>query len=174
MRDSAWLRRVVDCVGLQRECRTLVIAEIVLVYLQPQLADMVIRECGEWFQGVKLFMNMEHVMPADAFGREMVKNIAQRGSPLLGIDRYPSVPSQMDRFRVLGWEFVEGMSMLQAFVGCVGADERLRMNSVELLDEVEEWQLIMAHYCVVLAAGGQGGAQALTHLMRAAFPHITR
>lgn len=164
------LQRVFEETGLERQCPTLVIAEIVLVYLEWEAADRVVRESRQWFGGISAFVNMEHVEPHDAFGKEMVRNIAARGSPLVGIERYPSVEAQTGRLCQLGWPQVKGMSLLDAFKGCVGREQRLRMNATELLDEVEEWELIMGHYCVVLAASGQGAEMLLRDMLRRAFP----
>ena len=42
--------------------------------------------------------------------------------------------------------------MLAAYdTAVIGATQRARANSVEMLDEIEEWMLIMRHYCFVVA-----------------------
>jgi len=38
----------------------------------------------------------------------------------------------------------------------VSADEKRRVDSLEGLDEVEEWKLLAAHYIVVWASKGEG------------------
>lgn len=169
-REKDCLRKVFDGAGLEKQCPTLVIAEIVLVYLEWEIADQVIKECAQWLRGVKTFLDMEHIGPHDAFGKEMVRNIAARGSPLVGIERYPSIEAQIERFHDLGWPWVQGITLLDAFNGCVGSKQRLEMNAMELLDEVEEWELIMSHYCVVLAAYGDGGDSMLQRIIRRALP----
>lgn len=170
LRKKDGLQRIFKDARLERQCPTLVLAEIVLVYLEWQVADRVVRECRQWFDGVSAFVNMEHVAPHDAFGKEMVRNIAARGSPLVGIERYPSVETQTERFCQLGWPRVKGMTLLGAFKAYVGGEQRLQMNAMELLDEVEEWELIMSHYCVVLAISGHDADMVLRDMSRRVFP----
>jgi len=48
--------------------------------------------------------------------------------------------------------------MLQAYEGMISTTNKARLNRLEMLDEsLEEWSLIMSHYCVSVAAKGGGG-----------------
>lgn len=41
-----------------------------------------------------VFVTYEQILPLDAFGKVMCANLAQRGSPLLGVHAFPDVPAQ--------------------------------------------------------------------------------
>jgi O-methyltransferase involved in polyketide biosynthesis len=43
---------------------------------------------------------------------------------------------------------VECMTMLQAWEKLVTPEEKARVNKLEMLDEVEEWNMLMSHYCL--------------------------
>ena len=44
--------------------------------------------------------------------------------------------------------------MLQAYEGLISAADKARLNRLEMLDELEEWSLIMSHYSLSVAAKG--------------------
>jgi [phosphatase 2A protein]-leucine-carboxy methyltransferase len=79
----------------------------------------------------------------------MVTNLAARGIQLQTLHRYASLRAQRDRLREHG--FVSG----QAAAGVdfiwekwIGDTEKERVAELEMLDELEEWNLLAAHYCV--------------------------
>ena len=74
------------------------------------------------------------------------------------IQKYHSLAAQRQRLKDYGFEGgggVSGMDWLWEAEDWVGDHERERVNSVELLDEIEEWIMLGAHYC--LAWGWRGG-----------------
>ncbi|PXF45164.1 Leucine carboxyl methyltransferase 1 [Gracilariopsis chorda] len=162
LRDIEELSSVVDGLDVHPEAPTLILAEIVLVYMQPQDSDKLISFFSNRFTGSRAFMTIEHTLQESEFGRQMVQNIASRGSPLLGLNCYPSIRSQEARFKKLGWHHVRAQSLLEAFEKRI--QNRLALNKIEMLDELEEWRLIMTHYCVVCATSGAGGVRLLNAL----------
>lgn len=44
--------------------------------------------------------------------------------------------------------------MMQAHNHMVSDTEKIRINRLEMLDEVEEWALLMSHYCLTVAVKG--------------------
>ena len=140
---------VEDCLktaGVDFGKATAVFAEIVLVYMKPAHADAVIAEMARIF-GECVFVVLEHTQTNAAFTREMKRNIAARGSPLLGLERYPGMRDAKERFLRLGWPVVCAETMADVEKGLRNVCE-----GGEVLDEVEQLELIMRHY-VVLVAG---------------------
>ena len=45
--------------------------------------------------------------------------------------------------------------MLQAHERIVPAAEKSRINHLEMLDEIEEWALLMSHYCLSVGVKGE-------------------
>jgi len=50
-----------------------------------------------------------------------------------------------------GWYRAVGCDMWWAYQTMLSDSERATANRCEFLDEVEEWQLIMQHYCIIVA-----------------------
>lgn len=168
LRELNSLDTVLQSLNIKPDRPTLILAEIVLVYMQPEHSDALLSHLGSFFKDEKCFVNIEHVSPGDEFGKQMVMNIAARGSPLLGLSKYTTVESQRQRFLKSGWTSVDATTMLQAFQNRLTKHENNRLQRVEMLDEFEEFHMLMMHYCVVVAAGGgdDGGKKLLTKLLQ--------
>jgi hypothetical protein len=69
-----------------------------------------------------------------------------RGIDLKGIYQYPSVESQIERFKKLGFSNVDCITLLQSERELLSQEEINRLNVLERLDELEEWELICNHY----------------------------
>lgn len=106
------------------------------------------------------FVVYEQVEPHDNFGKAMIRNLKARGCPLLSIFAFPTLEDQKKRFVELGWDHVEVLDMDQVYSTVVVKDteERERVNSLEFMDELEEWQLMHKHYCIAIASHHQGMA----------------
>lgn len=138
---------------------TLLISECCLIYLPPSAADAVIGHFTSIFPsstplGLILY---EPINPFDAFGKVMVSNLAARGIVMQTLHRYGSLEAQKERLRVYG--FVGGREARDVgslWEQWVGGEEKERVAGLEMVDEVEEWELLAGHYCV--AWGWRGGA----------------
>jgi tRNA wybutosine-synthesizing protein 4 len=159
LRDPQRVLQVIKAAGIDSTRSTVFITECVLVYMLPAASDALIRMAHDEFSGVRAFVNYEPIMPHDPFGKQMVLNISMRGSPLLGIDKYRTVELQKSRFLDAGWSDVTSVSMLHAFTAFLNSDDVKRINSIEMLDEVEEWKLMMTHYCFVWAISAPRGQE---------------
>ena len=87
----------------------------------------------------------------------MVSNLAARGIVMQTLHRYGSLEGQKERLR--GYGFVgggEAKDVRSLWEDWVGAEEKERVAGLEMVDEVEEWELLAGHYCV--AWGWKGGA----------------
>ena len=161
--DLARLEAGLHSAGWDAAAPTLVLAECVLVYMPPAEA----RSLLGWFAARcrrLVLAAYEQVGPDDPFGRMMMSNLRARGCPLLGLPACPSVDAQRARALEMGYRRAECMDMLRWFDAVLSSEERRRVCGLELLDEVEEWQMLQRHYCVLLAvregeeeAGTAGG-----------------
>eukprot|EP00042_Codosiga_hollandica_P015530 m.37217 g.37217 ORF g.37217 m.37217 type:complete len:115 (-) comp44952_c0_seq2:106-450(-) len=77
----------------------------------------------------------------------MIQNLLDRGCPLLGISDCPSLSAQEQRLRKCGFEHSFAIDMSTAYRSLPHEDVR-RIEKIEWLDELEEWQLFGAHYCI--------------------------
>jgi hypothetical protein len=59
----------------------------------------------------------------------------------------------MKKLREGGFQYVRGCDFYDAYESVLKNEDRRKANSVEMLDEIEEWILIMKHYCLIAASG---------------------
>ncbi|OQE46540.1 hypothetical protein PENCOP_c001G03829 [Penicillium coprophilum] len=155
--------------GVETGLPTLLISECCLVYLSPIEAEEVVAfftqrlfghgravpghgdssqeaQVGVAPLGLVLY---EPIRPNDAFGRTMVSNLAARGIQLKTLPRYASLGAQRDRFREQGFGNGQAVADIEfIWKRWVNEDEKERVAGLEMLDEMEEWQLLARHYCI--------------------------
>ena len=137
---------------------TLIISECCLCYLPPAAADTVALYFTQ-----HLFPNStpvglilyEPIHPNDPFGKTMVSNLAARGIVLQTLRKYGSLEAQAARMKSYGLEGTGGASVKDLWNKGVEEKEKERVAGLEMVDEVEEWELLAGHYCV--AWGWRGG-----------------
>ena len=152
--DELLLRRC----GLDPSLPTLVLSECVLVYLDPEHSGRVIEWVSAHFKQAAFFV-YEQIRPDDAFGKVMLTNLASRGCPLKGIRAHKSTQEQIERFRARGFNYVECLDMNDIYYKALDPAKRAAAEKLELFDEFEEWHLVQAHYCVVLALRFDGAKE---------------
>ncbi|CAM9517014.1 unnamed protein product, partial [Discosporangium mesarthrocarpum] len=167
LRDCRAVGEGLRAAGLDQDAPTLIIAECVLVYMKEGESSRIIQWCGSSFS-CALFAAYEMTKAGDSFGRVMISNIQARhaqlrlGCQLPGLLAFPRLEDQEQRFLTRGWEACRAADMLSVFEGFIEPDEARRASQIEFLDEVEEWHLIMRHYCLVVAARGHEATRHLT------------
>lgn len=137
-------------IGLDPDKPTLIVAEVVLVYLEESEGDALIQALADYFSE-RAFLIYEMICPDDPFGKMMMANLEDRGCPLRGIQA--DLAAQRKRYEASGGcECVVAVDMLEFYEEFVEKEERARVEALEFFDEYEEWQLLQRHYCVVFAA----------------------
>lgn len=159
------LRSALDACGLDPSAPTLVLLECVLVYLEPEESAGLLSFISSYLQDPAcLVYDMVH--PEDPFGAQMVANLRARGLRLAGLEACPSPAAHVAKLKATGWAMVEATSMLEWYEKALDAAERVRVERLEWLDEVEEWRLLLSHYMFALAVGAVGStAHAGLHLL---------
>lgn len=135
--------------GFDTSLPTLFLSECVLIYIQPGDSDAIVNWVGTNMDA-SLFVVYEQINPADAFGAMMLRNLRARQIELPGIHAYPSLKSQEERFTSRGWQAAQAVNMNRLHES-LSEQEMKRISSLEIFDEVEEWQLLADHYCVAWA-----------------------
>ena len=134
---------------------TLVISEVCLIYLPPDAAKACVSWAQSFFQAARAVCIYEPIGGHDAFGKMMVRNLAQRGLELKTLATHPDIPSQKQRLRDAGFDEACAVTTRAVHDSWIDADERDRMASLEMLDEVEEWYMLAEHYCVSVGWSGE-------------------
>mmetsp|Transcript_9283 Transcript_9283/g.9285 ORF Transcript_9283/g.9285 Transcript_9283/m.9285 type:complete len:304 (-) Transcript_9283:31-942(-) len=131
---------------------TLILAECVLAYMEAQHSDSLIEDFSTLYPN-SAFLNYDMIQPHDPFGRTMIQNLRARHVELKGIVSYPTVASHLDRFRRF-YERVDGYNMLMIYNRHTDRHERERVEKLEWMDEFEEWNMLMEHYCMIIGCKG--------------------
>jgi [phosphatase 2A protein]-leucine-carboxy methyltransferase len=148
--------------GLRSDLPTLVISECCLCYLEVDNA----RDVMQWFVdripslGIILY---EPIGVDDSFGQMMVSNLAARNITMPTVKVYKSLTDQKQRMADLvcttidNPDYQEAETIEQIWEEWISPEEKERVDSLEGLDEVEEWQMLARHYAVVWAWRGNPG-----------------
>ncbi|CAI7632479.1 unnamed protein product [Penicillium viridicatum] len=155
--------------GVETGLPTLLISECCLVYLSPIEAEQVVAFFtqrlfghgkpvsgpGDTLQEAQVsgaplgLILYEPIRPNDAFGRTMVSNLAARGIQLKTLPTYASLEAQRGRFQDQGFGDGQAAADIEfIWKRWVNEDEKERVAGLEMLDEMEEWQLLARHYCI--------------------------
>lgn len=147
LRDLNSLNMILEQAKMDPSLPTLILAECVLIYLDPTVSRAVVEWAGQKFSTL-IFIVYEQIHPDDGFGRQMLKNLERRGCPLLGLHDTPTLEAKKKRFLDLGWERSEALDMDVIYNHHIDLKDRKRIERLELFDEFEEWHILQEHYCI--------------------------
>ncbi|XP_069496661.1 tRNA wybutosine-synthesizing protein 4 isoform X2 [Ambystoma mexicanum] len=139
--------------GLDPACPTLLLAEVVLTYMENTRSSAVIRWAADHFQSA-CFVIYEQIQPEDPFGKVMQKHFCQLNSRLHALTQFPDREAQRRRFLERGWEECFIVDMNEFYYGSINESERRRVDELEPFDEFEEWHLKCSHYFILRASKG--------------------
>ena len=92
----------------------------------------------------------------------MVSNLAARGIHLQTLHKYASLDAQRERLREHGFVTGQGVADIDfIWERWINEEEKERVAGLEMLDEVEEWRLLAAHYCVAWGWSEEQGGNLL-------------
>lgn len=129
---------------------TLILAECVFCYLEPSLREFIMETAQKYLQK-RVMVLYEPMTLNDEFGRVMVGNLQGRGLVMPGV--MPTLELEKERAgRYFGNVFCSDMN--EIYEKWIDEDEKKRVSRLELLDEVEEWVLLLKHYALVVAQDG--------------------
>ena len=151
--------------NVQPDIPTLLISECCLIYLAPEDADRVLQAIADMIRypaslGIVIY---EPIRPYDAFGKTMVANLTARGIHLQTLRKYDSLEKQSTRMEgfAAGYGHRARTMATAKGVGVMDLDfmwnswldkkEKDRVLGLEFMDEVEEFVLLMQHYCIAWA-----------------------
>lgn len=138
--------------NLSSSIPTVLLSEMCLVYLQPQAVSRILSAFLNTYIPAPTPVSLvlyEPILPNDAFGRTMTSNLRTRNIHLHTLMAYPELADQRARLRSGG--FVQGARAADTewlWRNWVSEEEKERVAGLEMLDEFEELDLLLKHYCV--------------------------
>ncbi|KAI0741113.1 leucine carboxyl methyltransferase [Earliella scabrosa] len=132
---------------------TLLIFECVLAYMSPAASNAVLQWFTAYFaggggHGVLGCIVYEMFALEDSFGKVMVNNLKARNVTLPGAEPYPKFDSLPNRFLQHGWELAKAVTLKDIRREYIDRAELERISQLEMLDEIEELELVLAHYAI--------------------------
>nr|XP_034970871.1 tRNA wybutosine-synthesizing protein 4 [Zootoca vivipara] len=140
--------------GLDPKVPTMLLAEVVLTYMEVERSDALIQWAAGHFLHV-WFILYEQIHPEDPFGRVMQNHFSRLNSHLRSLAQYPNCKAQRSRFLQRGWTECSIVNMNEFYRHVVLGEERQRIQALEPFDEFEEWHLKCSHYFILVASKGE-------------------
>lgn len=134
---------------IREDIPTLVVSECCLCYMEPDAATNLLAWLAASFKSQLAFVIYEPMSLNDSFGRVMTQNLAVRGISLPTMSKYPTLESQIDRLCQMGLSQVHAEHMQTILTHWLVPQETERIRQLEFLDEWEELDLLLQHYCLV-------------------------
>ncbi|KAL6450126.1 PPM1 Leucine carboxyl methyltransferase 1 [Candida maltosa Xu316] len=143
--------------GFDTNVPTLIISECVLCYLSPEEYTRAIKfwthRGGQTVMG---FLIYEPMSLNDQFGATMAQNLLSRGLNLQTFSKYPDLITRktflentcgLDNVKLTDLSAIGGYESSDR--SWIGDEELVRINKLEFIDEIEEIQLLLKHYCLI-------------------------
>lgn len=136
---------------------TLLLFECVLVYMSSAASAAVIQWFVDYFStpsssdggcGVLGGIVYEMFGLEDSFGRVMKANLQARNVSLPGAEPYQTAQSLPSRFLQHGFTMSNALTLRDIRRAYVDPAEQERISHLEMLDEIEELELVLAHYAI--------------------------
>ena len=142
--------------GLDVDAPTLFISECVFMYIPDEASRSTLESLSKKFTQACLCL-YEPILGSDSFGRIMEDNLTKAGVALTSscLVRTRSLDSHLRKLTDSGFVQAIGCDMYAAYQMILTPEERRRANQCEFLDELEEFVLIMRHYCFIVACTEQ-------------------
>lgn len=133
--------------GLRTDVPTLLISECCLCYLEVAEASKAIEYFTSRIPCLSLVI-YEPIHPKDPFGKQMVSNLAARHIRMPTLEEFADTNKQEGRLRDAGFDSVHSLTIERIWEDWVSIEEKERVDGLEGLDEVEEWNLLAGHYSI--------------------------
>lgn len=129
---------------------TIILSECLFVYLEKDSTISLLTNLTKNFPNLVLFL-YDLVGNNSNFGREMEYNLMQRNIQIPGLQQVPDVKSQEKRLLESNFTEAKCVDMLNYYRKFVDKLERMRIEKLEFLDELEEFNLLQKHSCFGVA-----------------------
>jgi [phosphatase 2A protein]-leucine-carboxy methyltransferase len=131
---------------------TLILSEMCLVYLQPSTVQSIVSSLLTHYLQPTTPASLvlyEPILPQDAFGQTMISNLQTRNIHLHTLTAYPELGDQRARLQSYGLKGgAKAADTHMIWRKWINDEEKERIAGLEFLDELEELEMLLQHYCI--------------------------
>jgi [phosphatase 2A protein]-leucine-carboxy methyltransferase len=137
--------------GLDPTAPTLVVLECVLMYVTKDSATILLQALINKCTDCTLISYEPILGHVSSFGRVMEENLTKAGvaQPASCLVEIRTISQWIQLYCAIGCQFITGCDMYTAYETILSPSQRSHAQKCEFLDELEEFILIMQHYCFV-------------------------
>jgi O-methyltransferase involved in polyketide biosynthesis len=139
--------------GLDPTAPTLVVLECVLMYMTKDSATLLLQAFSKKCTDCTL-ISYEPILGYDSsFGRVMQENLTKVGvvQATSCVVEIRTISQWIQLYTSIGCQLITGCDMYTAYETIVSSSQRSHAQKCEFLDELEEFILIMQHYCFIIS-----------------------
>lgn len=143
------IKGVLKNLEVSGENLTIIVAECLLCYVGQEEVEQLQKTLAQYFNNVA-FVYYDLLNPFDEFGKVMIQNLRNyRNIVLPSYELCPYTDSHIERLKSNGFNSSgQCIDMLTYYNTVIPREEQIFANSLELLDELEEWNMLQKHYCI--------------------------
>ncbi|ETW39876.1 hypothetical protein PFNF135_05903 [Plasmodium falciparum NF135/5.C10] len=146
LNDSSSFEKILLSYNFDFNKPTIFICECVLIYLETESSDNLIKKLSELMKNTSCIIVYEQVTYDDKY-----LSFIHRGINLKSIYKYYNLQTQLERYKSLGWVNVYINDMNEIYDYHINMEEKKKIELIEMFDEFEEWRLLQNHYFILVA-----------------------
>jgi len=144
------LSNAMQAIGVEFDVPTLFLSECVFMYMPTEQTQSLLSGLSNAFSRAAICM-YEPILGSDPFGKVMETNLkrARVLIPSSGLSETRTLEAQQEKLSKAGFATTVGLDMKTVYETLLTKDQLTHAARCEMLDELEEFHLIMRHYCLV-------------------------
>lgn len=154
---------LLEKLDLDSSLPTLLLLECVLMYIPDSASRKLLAALSKAAKDTWMVC-YEPILGSDPFGKMMQQNLVQAGvaTPDSCLLQSRTLQRQLEKLIKSSFSRAVGCDMWSAYQTILTKEQRQRANQCEFLDEIEEWMLIMRHYCFIAATTVESARDSFT------------